>query len=270
MAKSPTHHESMTTSALLTMPLSSYDVAHVRHLSSSSSSSRTTLIDYADCGGCNAGTCIEPEITEGSSEESALGPSCDCRDTGYMGERCDVKCSKDCENGGKCIPANEPTEDRGGRRVEETCSCTKAVVDGNPYAGLACEYGATKSCMTLGSVSKHSFCVNGGECAYIVLDNEQHVPCVCGEGFEGPHCEYLTGKAPSFLSAASLASGGKADLIVFMLFAAIATVVGGLLIAFFLRGRQRRMEERRQEREARRATQEFAMVANDDDDNDII
>lgn len=183
-----------------------------------------------------------------------------------------MKCSKKCENGGKCIPADESAEDdRGGGRVEETtCSCTKAVVDGNPYAGLACEYGATKSCMTLGSVSKHSFCVNGGECAYIVLDNEQHVPCVCGEGFEGPHCEYLTGKAPSFLSAASLASGGKADLIVFMLFAAIATVIGGLLIAFFLRGRQRRMEERRQEREARRATREFAMVPNDDDDNDII
>ena len=267
----------ITSTTLLTMPSSSYDVAHVRHLSSSSSSSsssRATFVDYADCGGCNAGTCIEPEITEGSSESAALGPSCDCRDTGYIGEHCDVKCSKKCENGGKCIPANESTEDDRmvGRGVgETTCSCTKAVVDGNPYAGLTCEYGATKSCMTLGSVSKHSFCVNGGECAYVVLDNEQHVPCVCGEGFEGPHCEYLTGKAPSlFLSAASLASGGKADLIVFMLFAAIATVIGGLLIAFIVRGRQRRMEERRQEREARRATQEFAMVPNDDDDNDII
>ena len=216
-----------------------------------------------------------PEMTEGSSESAPLGPSCDCRDTGYIGERCDVKCSKKCENGGKCIPADESAEDDrgGGRRGEgTTCSCTKAVVDGNPYAGLACEYGATKSCMALGSVSKHSFCVNGGECAYIVLDNEQHVPCVCGEGFEGPHCEYLTGKAPSFLSAASSASGGKADLIVFMLFAAIATVIGGLLVAFFLRGRHRRMEERGQEREARRATREFAMVRNDDDDddNDII
>lgn len=263
MAKSIMYHvrpRVMTTSTHLTMPLSSYDATNVRYLSSSLSFSRT-LVDDADCGGCNTGTCIEPEITEGS--KSALGPSCDCRDTGYIGEHCDTKCSKNCENGGKCIPADDDSN-------EETCSCTKAVVDGNPYAGLTCEYGATKSCMTLGSGSKHSFCVNGGECAYIVLDNEQHVPCVCGKEFEGPHCEYLTGKAPSLSSLASISSGGKTDLIVFILFAAIATVIGGLLLAFFLRGRQRRMEERRQEREARRATQEFAMVATDDDDNDII
>ena len=45
-------------------------------------------------------------------------------------------------------------------------------MDGNPFAGLACEYGATKSCMTLGSDSKHSFCTNGGECNDIVGDNE--------------------------------------------------------------------------------------------------
>jgi len=45
-------------------------------------------------------------------------------------------------------------------------------VDGNPFAGLTCEYGATKSCMALGSDSKHSFCTNNGECNDIVGDNE--------------------------------------------------------------------------------------------------
>ena len=56
---------------------------------------------------------------------------------------------------------------------QEFCSCSKAVVDGNPFAGLLCEYGASKSCMTLGSESKHSFCTNDGECQDIVGDNEE-------------------------------------------------------------------------------------------------
>ena len=67
------------------------------------------------------------------------------------------------------MPAQEES------RLEETCSCTKAVVDGNLFAGLTCEYGAPKSCMTLGSDSKHSFCTNGGECQDIVGDNELYV-----------------------------------------------------------------------------------------------
>lgn len=235
-------------------------------------SSRTLAVD-ADCGGCNTGRCIEPEASDGADSDFVLGPSCDCRDTGYIGEHCDVSCSMTCENGGKCIPVDREGG-RGEAGKEETCSCTKAVVDGNPYAGLRCEYEATKTCMTLGSVSKHSFCVNGGECSDIVLDNEQHKPCMCKKGFEGPHCEYLEGEAPTFVSGAAFASTGggadKIDLVVFILIVAVASVIGGLLLAFFLRGRRRRSNEKRQEREARRATQEFAMVATDDDENEII
>ena len=122
------------------------------------------ILEDSECGGCNAGTCISPVDTSGAL--TSLRPSCQCKDTGSIGLHCEIPCAKQCENGGKCVPAQEETDG------EETCSCTKAVVDGNPFAGLACEYGATKSCMTLGSSSKHSFCTNGGQCNDIVGDNE--------------------------------------------------------------------------------------------------
>lgn len=248
------------------------------------------LVDDADCGGCNDGKCIEPTASDPSdaatststSSSSALGPSCDCRGTEFIGEHCDVPCSKSCENGGKCVPAPSSSSSGGGAG-EESCSCTKAVVDGNPYAGLRCEYGATKSCMTLGSSSKHSFCVNGGECADIVLDNEQHADCVCPGGFEGPHCEYLAGEAPAgsmasttTVSGAALAStdgstqSREIDAVVFILIVVIAAVIGVLLLAFFVRGRRRRSDAKRMERQAREATKEFSMVPSNDPENEII
>jgi hypothetical protein len=192
-----------------------------------------------------------------------------------------VPCSKRCENGGKCVPASE--EDEGG---SETCSCTKAVVDGNPYAGLRCEYGATKSCMTLGSLSKHSFCTNGGDCADIVLDNQLHVDCICPTGYEGSHCEYLEGgegapptpttaassSTTATVSGAEMAStdgsssSSRVDKIVFVLVIAFAAVIAMLLLAFVVRARRRRAEAKRRERQAREATEEFSMIPTDDHD----
>ncbi|KAL3810867.1 hypothetical protein ACHAXA_003389 [Cyclostephanos tholiformis] len=249
---------------------------------------RALVVD-ADCGGCNDGKCIEPKADASSSSTTTpLGPTCDCAYTGYIGEHCDLPCSKECENGGKCVPAPEGEE--GG---SETCSCTKAVVDGNPYAGLRCEYGATKSCMTLGSISKHSFCTNGGDCADIVLDNEMHVDCICPEGYEGPHCEYLAGEAPNggmgsgstsssssstatTVAGAALASTGESaserrlDATVFVLIIAFAAFIGMLLLAFFVRARRRRTEAKRRERQAREETEEFSMIPTNDPETEII
>merc|ERR1711966_170528 len=152
------------------------------------------LADDLDCNGCNKGQCVEPVAATGNlagntnieSYSTTLGGKfCDCKDTGFVGEHCELPCSIECQNGGKCVVSEEKGEDG------EHCSCSKAVVDGNPFVGLRCEFGATKSCMALGSESKHSFCTNGGDCQDIVSSNEQHKDCICEAGFEGPHCEYV-------------------------------------------------------------------------------
>ena len=233
------------------------------------------ILDDEDCGGCGDGECVFPE-GEVVDSSSTLGnePSCDCRDTGFIGENCEIECSIDCENGGKCIPASAESESYD----EATCSCSKAVVDGNPYAGLRCEYGATKSCMTLGSESKHSFCTNGGECPSIVGDNEQHTDCICDEEFEGSHCEYVKGTAPVIAGASSAETDNSfqvnstSDVWVYIMIAVIASLIVVLVLAFFARGRKRRLDAKRREKELREATEELSMIPthNNPEENDII
>ena len=181
------------------------------------------------------------------------------------------------------------------------CSCTKAVVDGNPFAGLNCEYGATKSCMTLGSDSKHSFCTNGGECQDIVGDNElyvasglgfalhlfksqlknfisfffchhRHKDCICTDGFEGPHCEYVSGTTPAYIlasaNAATYSSGSPiSNALVYILIAGVCAFIGIIMLSFFVRARRRRHEAIRTERELQMATEELTMVPLDMDDS---
>lgn len=190
-----------------------------------------------------------------------------------------MACSKTCENGGKCLPAEES------ETGVESCSCSKAIVDGNPFAGLTCQYGASKSCMMLGSESKHSFCTNGGSCQDIVGDNEQHQDCICDDGFQGSHCEYLLGETPSMiLAGASAANDGSAyhpkpnsestDMIMYIMTAVIFSLITVLLLAFGFRARKRRFEAKRREREAREATEDLSMIPThnkpENEENDII
>jgi hypothetical protein len=228
--------------------------------------------DDEDCGGCNAGECVYPISSSNTlPTSSTLGdrPSCDCQGTFYVGQHCEIKCVKECLHGGKCVPSSEVD---GG---EETCSCTKAVVDGNPYAGLSCEYGATKSCMVMGSESKHSFCTNG-ECSGYVMDNEQHLDCVCDEGFEGAHCEYVAGTDPTNSTSTIAAAKGQvtnskasanplSPVVVYVFIGALIASICLIIAAFFIRAK-RRANYHRKELELREATEELAMV--DDDESD--
>lgn len=161
-------------------------------------------------------------------------------------------------------------------------------MDGNPYAGLECEFGATKSCMVLGSESKHSFCTNGGECGEFVTDNQLHVDCVCDEGFEGAHCEFIAGTgidppttttSPETTTSttaaaakgqitnnAAAANGALSPVVVYVFIGALMASICLIIAAFFIRAK-RRANEQRQELELREATEELAMV--DDDESDI-
>ena len=240
--------------------------------SPSSFTTHRVLQDDTACGGCNTGQCIEPAISNLSNNldtasSTTLGsrPSCDCKGTGYIGEHCNISCSTQCQNGGKCVPADDS------ETGVECCSCSKAVVDGNPFAGLTCEYGATKSCMTLGSESKHSFCTNGGDCQDIIGDNEQHKDCLCKDGYEGSHCEYLLGTAPAALGVSAAQDGASnnqsqqnaySDDIVFIMILVVAGLIGVLLLAFGVRAQKRRSETKRREKEIRMATEELSMIPN--------
>jgi hypothetical protein len=160
-------------------------------------------------------------------------------------------------------------------------------VDGNPYAGIHCEYGATQSCMTLGSESKHSFCTNGGECVEIVGDNEEHVPCSCTEGYTGDKCEYLVGNVPSSYTNSSSTAAASAmameqqqksesvqshqSVIFFAIIVAMGAMILLVILGMIMRSYTRNREAKRQEREARRATEDFTMVPmreNDDADEE--
>ena len=223
-----------------------------------------------DCGGCqNDGACVSPAFSNAGSgvvdpSSTIAAPSCDCRGTGFVGELCELPCDLDCMNGGKCLPA---AEDGG----SPTCGCSRAVVGGKPYAGLKCEYGAERLCMVMGSESKHSFCTNGGECGDFVGDNQRHVPCVCGPGFEGDHCEYVEGTAPIGVSAGTEQSPSEAsasesgslsvnDKVMIGFIGIFGALIVILLLAFFVRSRKRRTEQRRINREVQEATEELAMM----------
>ncbi|KAL3790744.1 hypothetical protein HJC23_010023 [Cyclotella cryptica] len=199
---------------------------------------------------------VAATMAHASSPSTPRGPS-----------RANVPAANAKTPGSSGITARYPALRNSG--VEETCSCTKAVVDGNPFAGLTCEYGATKSCMTLGSDSKHSFCTNGGECQDIVGDNELHKDCICPDGFEGPHCEYISGTKPSFLTSNSNGANYSSESplsnsILYALMAGVCILIDSSFVILCAR----RAEAVKKERELQRATEELAMVQLDLDDDD--
>lgn len=128
----------------------------------------------------NGGNCIE------ESEESFA--HCECSRP-FKGDRCERTVCEDgvheCKNGSACV-LNESTQDL-------ECDCFSTTDLSYSFAGLECEHRSTDSCMHDNSMSKTTFCTNGGTCKEIVTHDEEHLGCNCADAFEGPHCEFLKG-----------------------------------------------------------------------------
>lgn len=152
-----------------------------------------------DCGAF--GTCLP-------CDDSCVGERCQC-DIGYTGEDCstpidDCPSSVDldgsvpwCLNGGKCV-AREVFEGDGFGPATQVwrCDCTTATGTAAAYAGTQCEFPATQSCVAGTQKSDYAFCVNGGDCKFLIIEGEEHPGCKnCGD-YEGRHCQYPKGKAP--------------------------------------------------------------------------
>lgn len=142
-----------------------------------------------ECGGCqNGGICKQDE-----NENNEAIMVCKCPKP-YRGYHCEVSICNNghqCQNGAGCA-FNEET-------LEYKCDCSSTTSTQYSYAGLTCEHESTDSCVYDKTMSKITFCTNGGICKQHVEGETEHKGCICSEEFEGPHCEYLKGTAPSLV-----------------------------------------------------------------------
>jgi len=144
-----------------------------------------TFVTAQDCGTCINGECISGD--------------CEC-DDGYDGEDCTmpfVTCrdgSRKCYNGSECRRNRERDSVTGEHGY--SCDCSKAY-GVSSFAGIQCEYSATQECEIGVDNSAYKFCTNGGKCIEKVNSDIAHQGCHCVNAFEGLHCEYLKGEAPT-------------------------------------------------------------------------
>jgi len=75
------------------------------------------------------------------------------------------------------------------------CDCDAAFIN-TAYQGLYCEHEATEYCSYKGTVSRTSFCTNGGKCLAKVGENDAHLGCECPNNYEGDHCQFVKGTQP--------------------------------------------------------------------------
>lgn len=75
------------------------------------------------------------------------------------------------------------------------CDCDAATVPG-VYEGLYCEHEATTYCTDDSSVSRSSFCTNGGSCIEVVGDQNAGFACDCPAAYIGDHCQFIASSQP--------------------------------------------------------------------------
>jgi len=146
--------------------------------------------------------CIDGPPDFSSHPDGVDGDPLDFHDFGNLGEHCycgplytGVDCSvpvdncKDgshqCYNGGVCL-TDSPDQ-------LPYCDCTEAIdlSTGRPYVGQFCEQKAPAENESgfCSKVDVKTFCLNGGTCNS-AFPTASDLPCLCGEDFKGPHCEF--------------------------------------------------------------------------------
>ena len=125
--------------------------------------------------------------------DSATNHHCRCN-PGWTGVSCDVAfhacdgTTHKCYHGGECVLGLIDKYDN----EQLYCNCDNAVDDdGTQWVGKYCEQTSMVQC---DAINPGRFCLNGGQC------NDEYPSagksCICAEGFEGSHCEYVADTVP--------------------------------------------------------------------------
>lgn len=131
-----------------------------------------TCAEVKDCElNCIHGDCLYPftPVNGQVANDFSREPYCKC-DEGFTGILCESEvddCAdgiRSCYNGGKC------KEEKNSGESTYTCDCS-VIPRTSPFVGLECEHPAETIC-SLMTVTKDSFCVNGGTCKDIVYTEE--------------------------------------------------------------------------------------------------
>jgi hypothetical protein len=170
--------------------------------------------------------------------------------------------ARECLNGGTCYLVSELAgnnqEDGGGGMGTDTvspvnsyyrCDCRRAYGDAGRvvHAGHQCEYPAEVSCEQGVEQSLYAFCVNGGTCPTTVPSGSPFGGCACPTEYEGRHCQYLYGTAPSeelVYNPPTSASGNHfPPVAIFFLVVLAVAFVGGVAVLAWRRDKSHRMQK---------------------------